>query len=359
MTGQESINTEDYLTIATYLTEIYDTFRGEIPHVKHPKLPLKSRIPKLLPASSKLKHCHTKTSHVCNKCSQKNPVLSQCSKDVLSNSKIIVKKHSCINKRTDSDIPLKTKKIISSVTKDAKGSKSIVGTGHCKPVSSRSSQSSGRKTKCVKVVYRNTSPRKKLLKRESETKSLKVQKIKAEKSRDGCSDISVKKKRKHSNNDIPAKTKASVKQHQSNSKTTSKSQEELVTKRSQTEERDSLYRDPRKETVKQFMARIMLKRKNSILRKICNLSVIQEKQSEPEKPQKNDDAVTEKAEEVEVTVEDPVIMVTQVLEDSLFTIRFSNFSILYFSLLLKAIVLTNASIIHTKIRQNYQKYRIA
>ncbi|CAH2015469.1 unnamed protein product [Acanthoscelides obtectus] len=110
MTGQESINTEDYLTIATYLTEIYDTFRGEIPHVKHPKLPLKSRIPKLLPASSKLKHCHTKTSLVCNKCSQKNPVLSQCSKDVLSNSKIIVKKHSCINKRTDSDIPLKLRK---------------------------------------------------------------------------------------------------------------------------------------------------------------------------------------------------------------------------------------------------------
>nr|CAH7736801.1 unnamed protein product [Callosobruchus chinensis] len=39
MTGQESISTEDYLTIATYLTEIYDTFRGEIPHIKHPKLP--------------------------------------------------------------------------------------------------------------------------------------------------------------------------------------------------------------------------------------------------------------------------------------------------------------------------------
>ncbi|VEN36913.1 unnamed protein product, partial [Callosobruchus maculatus] len=41
------------------------------------------------------------------------------------------------------------------------------------------------------------------------------------------------------------------------------------------------------------MARIMLKRKKSILRKICNLSVIQEKKSEPEKTR--NEPVTEKA----------------------------------------------------------------
>lgn len=38
MTGQEITKTEDYLTMATYLTEIYNSFRGEIPHIKHPKL---------------------------------------------------------------------------------------------------------------------------------------------------------------------------------------------------------------------------------------------------------------------------------------------------------------------------------
>lgn len=38
MTGQEITNTEDYLTMATYLTEIYNNFKGEIPHIKHPKL---------------------------------------------------------------------------------------------------------------------------------------------------------------------------------------------------------------------------------------------------------------------------------------------------------------------------------
>ncbi|XP_057659597.1 F-actin-monooxygenase Mical isoform X5 [Diorhabda carinulata] len=38
MTGAELTVTEDYLTMASYLTEVYDCFRGEIPHVKHPKL---------------------------------------------------------------------------------------------------------------------------------------------------------------------------------------------------------------------------------------------------------------------------------------------------------------------------------
>lgn len=38
MTGQEITNTEDYLTMATYLTEVYNNFKGEIPHIKHPKL---------------------------------------------------------------------------------------------------------------------------------------------------------------------------------------------------------------------------------------------------------------------------------------------------------------------------------
>lgn len=38
MTGEEITNTEDYLTMATYLSQVYDTFRGEIPHIKQPKL---------------------------------------------------------------------------------------------------------------------------------------------------------------------------------------------------------------------------------------------------------------------------------------------------------------------------------
>lgn len=38
MTGHELTNTDDYLTMATYLTEVYNIFRGEIPHIKHPKL---------------------------------------------------------------------------------------------------------------------------------------------------------------------------------------------------------------------------------------------------------------------------------------------------------------------------------
>ncbi|CAG9836806.1 unnamed protein product [Diabrotica balteata] len=40
MTGSELTMTEDFLSMASYLTEIYDCFRGEIPHVKHPKLDL-------------------------------------------------------------------------------------------------------------------------------------------------------------------------------------------------------------------------------------------------------------------------------------------------------------------------------
>uniref|UniRef100_A0A1Y1MIL6 F-actin monooxygenase n=1 Tax=Photinus pyralis TaxID=7054 RepID=A0A1Y1MIL6_PHOPY len=42
MTGEEmaKLETPDYLTMFSYLTQIYDTFRGEIPHIKHPKLDL-------------------------------------------------------------------------------------------------------------------------------------------------------------------------------------------------------------------------------------------------------------------------------------------------------------------------------
>lgn len=40
MTGEEMSQTEDLLTLSAYLTQIYDTFRTEIPHVKHPKLEL-------------------------------------------------------------------------------------------------------------------------------------------------------------------------------------------------------------------------------------------------------------------------------------------------------------------------------
>ncbi|XP_066256405.1 F-actin-monooxygenase MICAL3 [Euwallacea similis] len=40
MTGEEITKTEDFLAMTTYLTQVYDTFRGEIPHIKHPKLEL-------------------------------------------------------------------------------------------------------------------------------------------------------------------------------------------------------------------------------------------------------------------------------------------------------------------------------
>lgn len=40
MTGHDMEKCEipDFLTMLSYLTQIYDTFRGEIPHIKHPKL---------------------------------------------------------------------------------------------------------------------------------------------------------------------------------------------------------------------------------------------------------------------------------------------------------------------------------
>jgi hypothetical protein len=40
MTGQEmeQCDVPDKLTMLSYLSQIYDTFRGEIPHIKHPKL---------------------------------------------------------------------------------------------------------------------------------------------------------------------------------------------------------------------------------------------------------------------------------------------------------------------------------
>ena len=38
MTGEEITTTSDYLAMATYLTQVYDSFRCEIPHIKHPKL---------------------------------------------------------------------------------------------------------------------------------------------------------------------------------------------------------------------------------------------------------------------------------------------------------------------------------
>lgn len=40
MTAEDMANAEepDFLTIISYLTQIYDTFRREIPHIKHPKL---------------------------------------------------------------------------------------------------------------------------------------------------------------------------------------------------------------------------------------------------------------------------------------------------------------------------------
>ncbi|CAG9854133.1 unnamed protein product [Phyllotreta striolata] len=54
MTGTELSVTEDYLTMATYLTEIYHSFRGEIPFIKHPKL-------ELPPGSTKMSEVSFKT----------------------------------------------------------------------------------------------------------------------------------------------------------------------------------------------------------------------------------------------------------------------------------------------------------
>ncbi|XP_030753710.1 F-actin-monooxygenase Mical-like isoform X2 [Sitophilus oryzae] len=71
MTGEEITNTQDYLAMTTYLTQVYDTFRGEIPHIKHPKLKIKplstkptnqSSIPTLQKTSAHLSHDDLTTS---------------------------------------------------------------------------------------------------------------------------------------------------------------------------------------------------------------------------------------------------------------------------------------------------------
>lgn len=38
MTGEEMTRTDDLLSQSLYLTEVYHTFRCEIPHINHPKL---------------------------------------------------------------------------------------------------------------------------------------------------------------------------------------------------------------------------------------------------------------------------------------------------------------------------------
>lgn len=40
MTGEEMVQCDvpDTLTMFSYLTQIYEAFRGEIPYIKHPKL---------------------------------------------------------------------------------------------------------------------------------------------------------------------------------------------------------------------------------------------------------------------------------------------------------------------------------
>ncbi|XP_049819876.1 F-actin-monooxygenase Mical isoform X3 [Aethina tumida] len=43
VTGEEITNSVDYLTMVSYLTQVYHTFRGEIPHIKHQKLSLKKK----------------------------------------------------------------------------------------------------------------------------------------------------------------------------------------------------------------------------------------------------------------------------------------------------------------------------
>jgi hypothetical protein len=62
MTGEEITNAEDYLAMATYLTQVYDSFRCEIPHIKHPKLELPE--PKKSDTSFKsVKHHHQQLQH--------------------------------------------------------------------------------------------------------------------------------------------------------------------------------------------------------------------------------------------------------------------------------------------------------
>nr|XP_023016590.1 F-actin-monooxygenase Mical isoform X2 [Leptinotarsa decemlineata] len=72
MTGADITNTDDYLTMASYLAEIYDAFRGEIPHIRLPKLKLPSRIPKPLvlpkPKSSLIIRHTKKETKPCKKC---------------------------------------------------------------------------------------------------------------------------------------------------------------------------------------------------------------------------------------------------------------------------------------------------
>ncbi|XP_072385073.1 uncharacterized protein Mical isoform X3 [Diabrotica undecimpunctata] len=75
LTGSELTMTEDFLSMASYLTEIYDCFRGEIPHVKHPKLELSKKAITSMPPI--IKNCvyiplndrHVKDQYkTCKKC---------------------------------------------------------------------------------------------------------------------------------------------------------------------------------------------------------------------------------------------------------------------------------------------------
>ncbi|XP_050312399.1 F-actin-monooxygenase MICAL2 isoform X2 [Anthonomus grandis grandis] len=57
MTGEEITRTNDYLVMTAYLTQVYDTFRGEIPHIKHPKLAVLSKIPQKFSEKSPKSGC--------------------------------------------------------------------------------------------------------------------------------------------------------------------------------------------------------------------------------------------------------------------------------------------------------------
>ncbi|CAH1101979.1 unnamed protein product [Psylliodes chrysocephalus] len=71
MTGSELTITEDYLTLATYLTEIYDCFRGEIPFIKHAKMKHPSKNPKIMPLNQCIRS-HVSSQYIkeipCKKC---------------------------------------------------------------------------------------------------------------------------------------------------------------------------------------------------------------------------------------------------------------------------------------------------
>lgn len=55
MTGEEMTRTDDLLSLSLYLTEVYHTFRCEIPHINHPKLVSVPKFPSHIKQDDKMK----------------------------------------------------------------------------------------------------------------------------------------------------------------------------------------------------------------------------------------------------------------------------------------------------------------